>query len=165
MIPKCDTRKTATVHIKFIDIHLLPGISKWVNEFGYKYIYFGKDFLGRDDWRTICQLHDCWNRGAWMLGQSLVCEEHRYGNNHILYKHHDESGHLIYVGITNDPVKRARGHKTSSEFWNLVTDGGYTTYKRYESREALLAAEREEIEMWQPRFNRHFNYSDVESEP
>jgi predicted GIY-YIG superfamily endonuclease len=107
-------------------------------------------------WEIICQLSDCDNAGKWSMGTKVVCDFHKNINSFILYRHYSDT-ELLYIGITNDPPKRARGHKNSSEFWAEVTDGGYTTYERFPTKEDLLRAEKEAIQREEPKYNKQHN--------
>lgn len=58
---------------------------------------------------------------------------------HVLYRMFDEDGVLLYVGITDDPVTRFRGHRGIKSWWNQVCT---ITLERYSSRQELEDAER-----------------------
>lgn len=73
---------------------------------------------------------------------------------HILYRHYNNPGRLLYVGITNDPPQRLRDHRQGSEWWDLVAT---TTYERFTSRAELMAAEQQAIRTEFPIFNVCYN--------
>jgi predicted GIY-YIG superfamily endonuclease len=66
-----------------------------------------------------------------------------------LYRHYDEDGRLLYVGISLDVLKRIQQHRGSS--WSR--DITYIAIEGYASREAAEAAERVAIETERPLYN------------
>lgn len=69
-----------------------------------------------------------------------------------LYRHYDEAGRLLYVGISLSTGQRLRGHKARSSWWPLVAK---ITIERFPSREAALTAEAEAIRTEKPLHNSH----------
>ena len=67
-----------------------------------------------------------------------------------LYRHFDEHGNLLYVGISNCAIKRFGEHRKSSPWIDLVTT---ITIQEYDTRAAALEAERIAIEQECPEFN------------
>lgn len=110
-------------------------------------------------WQVLCDVGGCNNLSAWHVGGKGVCEEHKRNSKglYILYRHWNDSGDLLYVGRTNDPPKRACGHRSLSDFWRDVVDGGSTTYERFMNHEDLCAAEILAIETEEPRYNKNHN--------
>lgn len=67
-----------------------------------------------------------------------------------LYRYFDAEDNLLYVGITVDVAKRARGHQKSSNWWNLQVK---VTTEVYKSRKEVIEAERLAILRETPRYN------------
>lgn len=67
-----------------------------------------------------------------------------------LYRHFDEDGVLLYVGIANDPAVRAEGHRVQSRWWPLSKR---TDVEWHDSRQAALDAEVAAIRSELPLFN------------
>lgn len=70
-----------------------------------------------------------------------------------LYRHFDEDGVLLYVGITNKPDTRRRAHQKRA-VWAEFADQTREEVKWYSTRQAALEAETEAIETEKPLFNR-----------
>jgi predicted GIY-YIG superfamily endonuclease len=71
-----------------------------------------------------------------------------------LYKFYDKNGTLLYVGQTNNPLRRLSEHENrtfSSEFTYLKHDNGY------ETKEDVLEAERKSILEESPKYNIKLN--------
>lgn len=131
------------------DIAVNPHNPNW------RYVW-GKDPRGHLNWLILCEIPDCNEEGLWGVGNKTVCDKHKLGSRFVLYRHWNDEG-LLYVGITNDPPKRAREHRLSSDFWAEVIDGGYTTYELFATREDLLKAEKEAIQNEYPKYNKQHN--------
>jgi hypothetical protein len=69
---------------------------------------------------------------------------------HILYRTYDHDGQLLYVGITNNPMGRFRSHEVTKDWWPNVAEIKLATF---ESRDDLVAAEREAILTEKPLHN------------
>ena len=73
------------------------------------------------------------------------------GSVTALYRHYDEAGVLLYVGIADKPAMRAEQHKGRSKWWRFVAA---TTTEWLQSRAAAEAAERDAIAAEAPVFNK-----------
>lgn len=69
---------------------------------------------------------------------------------HALYRFYDDSGQLLYVGITANPGQRWTQHAHAKPWWHHVAT---VTLEQHPNREAVLAAERTAIITEQPRHN------------
>ena len=68
-----------------------------------------------------------------------------------LYRHYDEHGQLLYVGISFSAIARAAAHRDESDwFWRSRT----MTIENYPSRDKARAAEVAAIKRERPIFNR-----------
>jgi predicted GIY-YIG superfamily endonuclease len=93
-------------------------------------------------------------RGVWKshCEAATVCQHgcsFRPNAETALYRHYDEDGRLLYVGISLDVLKRIQQHRGSS--WSR--DITYIAIEGYASREAAEAAERVAIETERPLYN------------
>lgn len=68
-----------------------------------------------------------------------------------LYRLYDESGGLLYVGITSNPEARFAKHKADKRWWPCVAR---KDVEWYDKRANALAAEELAIKVKDPRFNR-----------
>jgi hypothetical protein len=69
---------------------------------------------------------------------------------HHLYRHFDESGKLLYVGISLNAISRLVGHKRGSPWvWSVAR----VEVQTFPTREDAEAAEREAIQTERPLFN------------
>lgn len=76
---------------------------------------------------------------------------------HVLYRMFGHDGALLYVGITNSPKTRFSSHEAEKLWWESVAN---ITLEHFNSREALVSAEKAAIETENPKFNRvHAKYS------
>jgi hypothetical protein len=77
-----------------------------------------------------------------------------------LYRYFDNSGALLYVGITNYGDTRLRSHARSANWWRHVATATFTTYP---TATELVQAERLAIRDEQPMFNiaRHRPTGDI----
>lgn len=71
-----------------------------------------------------------------------------------LYRHFDENGALLYVGIAKDPGKRGEQHGYHSKWYRFVAD---TQTEWFDTREQAAAAERSAILHESPIFNQTHN--------
>lgn len=69
--------------------------------------------------------------------------------SHYLYRLLAADGELLYVGVTTDPHMRLSAHR-ASEWGNEIADIAVSVF---DSREAVLEAEREAIKAQHPKFN------------
>jgi hypothetical protein len=67
-----------------------------------------------------------------------------------LYRHFDQDGTLLYVGIAIDPIKRLYSHSSVSHWYDQIET---VKIKRYPSRYTALAAEVEAIRTEKPLYN------------
>ena len=69
---------------------------------------------------------------------------------HHLYRHFDEAGTLLYVGISISAIGRMAGHKTSSPWvWSIAR----MEVQTFPTREEAMAAEKAAIQTEHPLFN------------
>lgn len=67
-----------------------------------------------------------------------------------LYRHYDESGDLLYVGISLGAVGRLQYHRKKSGWFEEIAK---VTIEKFESAEAARAAEAEAIRAENPKHN------------
>jgi len=67
-----------------------------------------------------------------------------------LYRHFDESGTLLYVGVSISTASRLSQHRDTSHWFEEIAN---VTIERFETREAALAAERKAITEENPLHN------------
>lgn len=77
-------------------------------------------------------------------------EDVRYPRGHYLYRHWDQAGRLLYVGVTDRPHHRARRHAKNSP-WMVFQ--ARMTVESHPSRTAAEEAETRAIADEQPLFN------------
>lgn len=78
------------------------------------------------------------------------------GNSCSVYRYYDQSGVLIYVGITSRGIARNREHNRSRPWWPYVVR---QEVEHLPNRSAALTRERELIERYWPPFNTQHNPS------
>jgi predicted GIY-YIG superfamily endonuclease len=71
-----------------------------------------------------------------------------------LYRFYDQSGLLLYVGISNNFATRLRAHERSSGFFKDVES---ITLERYATRDEVVAAEKLAIQTELPLHNKAWN--------
>ncbi len=71
--------------------------------------------------------------------------------DHVLYRLFDEGDRLLYVGITLSPADRFAAHRADKTWWNDVAT---IRLQHLPDRESLEEAEREAIQVEDPRYNR-----------
>ena len=81
--------------------------------------------------------------------------------SHTLYRFFDESGALLYVGITGNPAKRLSQHRREKDWWDSVSR---VEMQRFASREELEAAERAAVIAEKPLHNVVFNGPNTSSQ-
>ena len=69
---------------------------------------------------------------------------------HQLYRHYDENGDLLYVGVSLNAVARLLGHRDSSHWFSKIKHVRIQTFK---NRENALLAETKAIAKEKPKFN------------
>ncbi len=67
-----------------------------------------------------------------------------------LYRHFDEEGELLYIGISLNSIHRLVQHRHSSAWFNEIRK---VTIEQHESREKALDAEHEAIIREEPKYN------------
>lgn len=67
-----------------------------------------------------------------------------------LYRLRDHSGRLLYVGISDHPVRRLREHERYKEWWRAVTS---VNFESHETMKDAAVAERKAIRLEKPLFN------------
>lgn len=67
-----------------------------------------------------------------------------------LYRHFDDGGHLLYVGITKNMKQRTSAHKSGSKWFSLVVK---TTTEKFENHGMAVMMERAAIFKESPKFN------------
>lgn len=71
--------------------------------------------------------------------------------HHVIYRHYDESGALLYLGCTTHIMKRLREHGSRSDWYDQIET---ITLEHFASREEAFEAEKVAIEKEQPQRNR-----------
>jgi hypothetical protein len=71
--------------------------------------------------------------------------------SHVLYRFFDGVGDLLYVGITNRPTSRFKGHQRDADWFG---DAVLATMEHFRDRVSLERAELKAIEEECPRYNR-----------
>jgi hypothetical protein len=69
---------------------------------------------------------------------------------HYVYRCYDAAGDLLYIGCTNSPVYRIKGHRTSSPWGDRIHTVRYTVFP---DRRKGLDVERAAIWHENPRHN------------
>lgn len=72
------------------------------------------------------------------------------GERTALYRHYDDSGSLLYVGVSLNAVIRLAQHKQASDWFNSITR---VDIEFFESRQKALSAETEAIQEEGPAHN------------
>lgn len=75
-----------------------------------------------------------------------------------VYRHYDEDGLLLYVGVSNDVGRRLEQHSKTAPWARRVSR---TTIVSFPDRESALAGEREAIETEKPTYNSTYNFDDI----
>lgn len=68
-----------------------------------------------------------------------------------LYRHFDEQGTLLYVGISNDAIYRLKQHAGDKKCW--VDDIASMTIERFATRSDAMIAEKNAIKNELPKYN------------
>jgi hypothetical protein len=71
-----------------------------------------------------------------------------------LYRFYAKDGQLLYVGVTMNPPDRFKDHRHQKEWWPMVSG---ITMETYDSRAAVLDAERRAIKIEHPKYNVQHN--------
>src|SRR6185369_1982919 len=80
---------------------------------------------------------------------------------HVLYRHWDAAGSLLYVGITGNLATRLRGHRQTASWFPKIAN---ITLQHFPDKDTLLAAERRAIAEEDPPYNKrlkvglHYHY-------
>lgn len=72
-------------------------------------------------------------------------------STHALYRFFNTKGELLYVGITNDPENRFRGHRADKPWWCQMATMKVENFK---SRDELALAELQAIQSERPKYNK-----------
>lgn len=83
-------------------------------------------------------------------------------NPHALYRFYDETGKLLYVGISVNPGARFAQHRSDKPWWAQIVD---IKVQPMPSRGAALAAEREAIKNERPSYNTIHNQRTEKADP
>lgn len=75
--------------------------------------------------------------------------------SHILYRWFNTDNELLYVGITNNALRRHKAH--SKKEWFANEKIGIVSHQYFDSRELLELAEREAIKNEKPKYNKVHN--------
>lgn len=75
--------------------------------------------------------------------------------SHILYRWFNTDNELLYVGITNNALRRHKSHSKKEWFQNEKI--GIVSHQYFDSRELLELAEREAIKNEKPKYNQVHN--------
>ena len=81
--------------------------------------------------------------------RQATLEEEYENRENFVYRYFDRTGRLLYVGVTNEPENRHRGHRRKSWFSAIARK----TVDAYPTRSAALAAEREALRTESPLHN------------
>lgn len=81
---------------------------------------------------------------------------------HTLYRFYAADDSLLYVGITNNPARRFSKHRDEKDWWLDVTR---IEMEQFDSREALLSAEKVAIKTESPALNIRLNRGTPRPEP
>jgi predicted GIY-YIG superfamily endonuclease len=71
-----------------------------------------------------------------------------------LYRFYDDSGQLLYIGISMTPWERFRQHRADKPWWDEIAT---ITKENHNSREEVLSAEKEAIKAERPMHNVQHN--------
>lgn len=81
-----------------------------------------------------------------------------------LYRHYNEAGELLYVGVSFDPLHRLKQHWGDQKCW--VDDIANMTIERFPTRHEALQAEKNAIKKELPKYNiTHNAYAPVSNGP
>ena len=69
-----------------------------------------------------------------------------------LYRHFDQTGALLYVGISGNPFARTCQHKTTADHFHEITK---INIEWFDSREVALVRETEAIKNESPKYNNY----------
>lgn len=83
-------------------------------------------------------------------------------DEHYLYRHYDDEGNLLYVGISVSFLARTQQHKENSGWFSEIKS---ITIEKHESREEAIEAERKAIQEESPLYNiQHSRFNSKEKE-
>jgi len=74
---------------------------------------------------------------------------------HCLYRHYNDAGDLLYVGVSNNPYRRSQQHKRKSKWYTNVSK---ITLEWFDDRELACKAEAVAIFKEQPINNKAHKY-------
>jgi predicted GIY-YIG superfamily endonuclease len=74
-----------------------------------------------------------------------------FGGPHLVYRHFDASGKLLYIGMSSNAPARKRWHSRNAPWFDQIASW---TFEEFESRSAAMAAEKAAIEAERPLHNK-----------
>ena len=77
--------------------------------------------------------------------------------SHALYRFYNADSDLLYIGITNNPTVRWRGHRNTKDWWHEIAT---ITLQTFPDRTNTLKAEREAIIAEHPQYNVVYNVTE-----
>jgi predicted GIY-YIG superfamily endonuclease len=75
-------------------------------------------------------------------------------SSYVLYRFYDATDRLLYIGLTENPHARFKNHRFTKQWWEDVVS---IQLEKFQSRDAVVAAERKAIERELPVHNVHNN--------
>ena len=84
------------------------------------------------------------------FGDLMIGDYFPRDGEHVLYRHFDRDGKLLYVGISRTFLTRQRAHRRANRWWDDVAS---ITVRVYESRDACSLAETQAINTEFPYWN------------
>lgn len=87
----------------------------------------------------------------WILSTFLVMVQGMESSPHWVYRLFDQSGRLLYVGLTTQPARRLARHRSSKAWW---ADVARVSWREYPCKLHGLGAEYWAIRRENPRYNR-----------
>ena len=79
-----------------------------------------------------------------------------------LYRHFDDTGRLLYIGVSTSPLKRLQEHRGSSHWSAMIR---WVQIEEFSTRQEALAAEWAAITKENPLFNKQRPRPDSPSHP
>ena len=107
----------------------------------------------RQEWARLVAAVNCGDPGEWNVKSKHPEIEYRPPGCQ-LYRHYDEAGTLLYVGISTSALGRLAGHKNAAHwFWRIVT----VKIEHHPDRASAARAETIAIHDERPLFNIELN--------
>ncbi len=126
----------------------MKGFRARTQKSGKVFYYFDTGAKPRREIPLGDDMADALQKYEWMVSDPSTyrCGQKAY----YLYRHFDQGGILLYVGIALNPVYRLSQHRnTSPWYWSIAR----IEISRFETREESEAAERDAIQNERPLFN------------